>query len=159
MFKLIIPVFFILNFNLVYASDESKLIGTWDKRYFEDYGKKNADPRWVLTLTFGENNNFIWKSAMLQEIWIQNKDTGEAETRANLIEEELKGTYVIDGDKIIISLSPLPQYEDGDINLAENNLGYDQNTKKVILQYSFVNDSLVLSAQSEGNRTFYLSRE
>lgn len=159
MFKLIIPVFLILNFNFVYASDESKLIGTWDKSYIEDYGKKNADPRWVLTITFGKNNNFIWKSTSLQEIWIQNKDTGETETRTNLIEEELNGTYVIDGDKIIISLSPLPQYEDGDINLAENNLGYNQNTKKAIMQYSFVNDSLVLSAQSEGNRTFYLSRE
>ena len=130
--------------------------GTWTNISFQRAGRKYADPRSSLEISFNDDGTFLWKSVETQEVWIENTDTGERQTRVRKIERELKGNYSTSDEIITFTLSSRPKA--GDLAIAALALGYDVGKKKGKVNFRFEKDNLVLSVPS-GKKTIYVFKK
>jgi len=139
------------------AFGSPQVTGTWTKVYFEQEGKKNADPRWSVEISFRDDGTFRWESVSSEEERLVHKDTGEHRTEVRGIKKELKGNYSISGGTITFTFSPVPQGED--IPIATLNLGLENATGRGTMSFRLEEGALTLSVPSGQQRVFHLKRK
>jgi hypothetical protein len=104
--------------------ESAAITGTWVKEFLVRDNVRNDDPRWELSLVFGENGKFRYLSKSTTEIWLS-----DGQVRPRVEEMNIQGTWSIQGNgKIMIQFDhPLSHKEQSEVVV---NLHYNPNQNR-----------------------------